>query len=314
MKIEIPNDPRTLSLLRGYKFFLQWCGLSRSPLSFLHLVRLFWKNLSRVRLFQITFLFPSLGAASPDHLSFSFTQCGCSGKISQGCDCSSCFSMVISFSFPAQCFLTSRDLLPFFGVAALFSFLIVFFSTLLKCGCSRKISQGCDYSPCFSILPHFSFPAQCFLTSGDLFPLFWCYCTFSFSNHLLFNLPYVRLFQKNLSRMQLFPLLLNPFPTFPSLLSAFSPLEIFFLFSGAATPFPFLIVFILTFLTCGYYGKISQGCGCSPFFSILPHFSFPAQCFLTSGDLLHFSNVTASFPFLIVFYSIFLTCSCQSIP
>ena len=34
---------------------------------------------------QITFLFPSLGAASLDHLSPSFTWYGCSGKISQGC-------------------------------------------------------------------------------------------------------------------------------------------------------------------------------------------------------------------------------------
>ena len=314
MKIEIPNNPRALSLLRGYKSFLQWCGLSWSPFSFLYLVRLFWKNLSRVRLFQITFLFLSLGAASLDHLSFSFTWCVYSRKISQGCGCSSCFSMVISFSFLAQCFLTSRDLLPFFGATALFSFLIVLFSTLLKCGCSRKISQGCDYSLCFSILPHFSFPAQCFLTSWDPLLLFPCDCTFSFSNHLLFNLPYVRLFWKNLSRMRLFPLLLNPFPIFPSLLGAFSPLEISFLFSVVATPFPFLIVFFLTFLTCGCSGKISQGCGCSPYLSIIRHFSFFAQCFLTSEDLFHFSNATASFPFLIIFFSIFLMCGCQSIP
>ena len=61
----------------------------------------------------------------------------------------------------------------------------------------------------------------------------------------------VRLFWKNLLRVRLFLLLLNG-SLFPFLLSVFSPLEFFFSFSGAATPFPFLIIFFSTFLTCGY--------------------------------------------------------------
>lgn len=52
-----------LSLLCCCKSFLQRCGLSRSHFYFLYLVRLFWKNLSRIRLFQITSIFFSLGAA-----------------------------------------------------------------------------------------------------------------------------------------------------------------------------------------------------------------------------------------------------------
>ena len=112
-----------------------WCSFSRSPFPFLHLVRLFWKNLSRVQLFYITFLFSSFGIASPDHFSPFFTWYGCSWKISLGCGRSPCFSMVLPFSFPTQCFLTSRDLLSFFGAAAPSPFLIIFFSTFLMCNC-----------------------------------------------------------------------------------------------------------------------------------------------------------------------------------
>ena len=72
-----------------------WCGFSRSPFPFLHLVRLFWKISLRcgrskspfsflhlVQLLQITFPLPSLGAAVLEkslkgaavlyHLSFFF--------------------------------------------------------------------------------------------------------------------------------------------------------------------------------------------------------------------------------------------------
>ena len=79
------------SLLCGCKSFLQRCGLSRSHFYFLYLVRLFWKNLSRIRLFQITSLFSSLGVAVlekslkdatiPDHLSLFFTWCGFSRSL-----------------------------------------------------------------------------------------------------------------------------------------------------------------------------------------------------------------------------------------
>ena len=102
-----------------------WYDFSKSPFPLLHLVRLFWENLSRVRPLQITFLFSSLDAASPYHISHSFTWYGCCGKISQGCGCSRS-----PFFFPSLSATSLDRLSPSFT----------------WCDCSRKISLGCGRS------------------------------------------------------------------------------------------------------------------------------------------------------------------------
>ena len=149
-------------------------------------MRLLWKNLSRVRLFQITFLLSSLGVASPDHLSPFFTWCGYFGKSHLGV----AVPNHLSLSFTWCSF--SRSPFPFLHLVRLLwknLFRVWAFSLLLN---GSPIFFSC------SVLSYLWWRSP---------SLFWCGCKFSFSNHLLFNLSYVRLPISPL--MVHFPFLLN---------------------------------------------------------------------------------------------------------